>query len=84
MTEAEVIHVLGPPPGHYNDSDVIPLFEDRSLCELFGKGQIKEWHGNQWWIGVSFDETGLVRGKTINPCAPAPRSLWENIVLWFY
>jgi hypothetical protein len=84
MTEGQVSDVLRGPPGHYNDSDVIPRYEDRSLCELVGKGHVKEWHGNQWWIGVSFDENGLVRGKAINPCVPAPLSLWENIVLWFY
>jgi hypothetical protein len=84
MTESEVSKALGGPPGHYNDSDVIPCSEDRSVCELIGKGNWKEWRGNRWWIGISFDENGHVRGKTINYCVPAPQTLWENVALWFY
>jgi outer membrane protein assembly factor BamE (lipoprotein component of BamABCDE complex) len=65
MTQAQVEAVLGGPPGDYGARDLEDYVQTGGAGQLPGVGRVAHWLGKTAFVGVEFDDRGVVTGKEL-------------------
>jgi outer membrane protein assembly factor BamE (lipoprotein component of BamABCDE complex) len=65
MTQAQVEAILGGPPGDYGARDLEDYVQTGGAGQLPGVGRVEHWLGKTAFVGVEFDDQGIVTAKEL-------------------
>jgi hypothetical protein len=79
MSLAQVEHLLGGPPGHYNTRPIGPLITEVTMPV---GATLQEWVGNDWRISVCLSADASVLFAEIDPVPIRAESVVDRLRRW--